>query len=367
MTAYGFIIISVVIIYIQHVIYRRVALRKVTYDRQFDRSVCFEGDEVLMVETIGNEKWFPIPWLRVESLLSSSLLFGADPAANLDISTGQFMQNHKSFFSLMPWRRIRRSHKVTAAKRGVYTLSTVTLTAGDLLGISAQTKQLVFTDRMIVYPIPLLPEDITLPARSWQGELSVQRWVVEDPFRRIGVRPYRPTDSLRLVNWNATARTGELQVHQLDTTADYSVLVVLNVEDHAGVWRDIVDVETIESGIRIAAGIANELIRSGMEVGFGSNGCLEDDKQSLVYVPISGGEPHLYQLYETMALLQIERLMPLHEYLLELVNKLDTATDIIVITTYTDERVYEAAGRLEADGHRVVYQRLWSEREANIS
>jgi len=367
MAAYGLLLIGIVIVYVQHWIFRKLALRRLTYNRQFDRSVCFEGDEVLMVETIGNEKRFPLPWLRVESLLSSSLRFGADPAANLDISAGQFMQNHKSFFSLMPWRRIRRSHRVTAARRGVYTLSTVTLTAGDLFGISAQAKQFTFTDRLIVYPLPLLPDDIALPARGWQGELSVKRWVVEDPFRRIGVRPYRPTDSLRFVNWNATARTGQLQVHQLDTTADYSVLVVLNVEDHAEVWRDIVDQETIEGGIRAAAGIASELIRSGMEVGFGSNGCLGDDRHSLIYVPVSGGEPHLYRLFETMALLQIERLMPLNEYLQELAGRLDAPTDIIVLTTYADDRVHEAAERLEAAGHRIVYELLRAESEANAS
>ncbi|WP_127531560.1 DUF58 domain-containing protein [Paenibacillus kobensis] len=367
MAAYGFILIGIIVIYIQHVIFRKLALRRLTYDRQFDRTVCFEGDEVRMVETIGNEKRFPLPWLRVESLLSSSLRFGADPSANLDISTGQFMQNHKSFFSLMPWRRIRRSHRVTAARRGVYTLSTVTLTAGDLFGISAEAKQFTFTERIIVYPLPVMPDDLELPARSWQGELSVKRWVVEDPFRRIGVRPYRPTDSLRFVNWNATARTGQLQVHQLDTTADYAVLVVLNVEDHADVWRNIVDLETIESGIRTAAGIANELIRSGMEVGFGSNGCLDDERHSTVYVPLSGGEPHLYRIYETLALLQIERLMPIHEYLQQLADKLDTATDIIVLTTYTDDRVLDAAEQLEADGHRVVYQMLHTESEAKVS
>lgn len=364
MSAYWFIIVSALIAYLQHLIFNKMGLRRVTYSRQFDRSVCFEGDEVHLVETIANEKRLPMPWLRVESLMHASLRFGRDHHTNLAISAGQYLQNHRSFFSLMPCRRIRRTHRVTATRRGSYTLSTVTLSAGDLFGIGAAARQDTFTERLIVYPLPLLPDDLDVPARGWQGEMSVRRWVVHDPFRRIGVRPYRSGDSLRLINWQATARTGEMQVHELDTTADYKVLVVLNVEDHADVWRDIADAETIEHGIRIAAGIANHLIRSGMEAGFGCNGCLEDDKQSLVFVPPGGGEAHLYGLLETMALLKIERQLPFADYLLALYDRLEEPTDIVLLSTYEGDRVIDAVERLTVGGHRVSYRQLVPESEA---
>lgn len=344
-----------------------MSLRRVTYSRQFDRRTCYEGDEVALVETIANEKRFPLPWLRVESLLSASLRFGNDHNSNLDISSGQFLQNHRSFFSLMPWRRIRRTHRVTAARRGCYNLSTVTLTAGDLFGLSADSNTMTFSERLIVFPQPVLPDDLALPPRSWQGDMSVKRWVVEDPFRRIGVRPYRSGDSLRQVNWNATARTGDLQVHQLDTTADYSVLIVLNVEDHAEVWKTITDVETIEQGIRIAAGTASHLIRNGMEAGFASNGMLDGDLQSVVYAPPSGGEPHLYGLLEMMSMLLVERQLSFYDYLLLLSERLDRSTDLLLLTTHTDNRVIEAIDRLTVEGHRVVVKLLHPESEANAS
>ncbi|MBD3919152.1 DUF58 domain-containing protein [Paenibacillus sp. PR3] len=367
MTAYWFLIISVFIVIIQNRVFKIMSLHRVRYSRQFDRRTCFEGDEVALVETITNEKRFPLPWLRVESLLSSSLRFGHDHSTNLDISSGQFLQNHRSFFSLMPWRRIRRTHRVTAIRRGCYKLSTVTLSAGDLFGLSADSNTMTFSEQLIVYPQLVLPDDLALPPRSWQGDMSVKRWVVEDPFRRIGVRPYRAGDSLRQVNWSATARTGDLQVHQLDTTADYNVLIVLNVEDHAEVWRTINDVETIEQGIRIAAGTASHLIRNGMEAGFASNGILVDDLQSEVYVPPSGGEPHLYALLETMSMLLVERQLPFHDYLKLLAERLDRPTDLLLLTTYTDDRVIEAIDRLSIEGHRIVVRNLLPESEANAS
>ncbi|PWW00764.1 uncharacterized protein (DUF58 family) [Paenibacillus cellulosilyticus] len=367
MTAYWFLIITGLIVFIQNRIFKAVSLRRVRYSRQFDRRTCFEGDEVALVETIANEKRFPLPWLRVESLLSASLRFGHDHASNLDISAGQFLQNHRSFFSLMPWRRIRRTHHVKASHRGCYELSTVTLSTGDLFGLSAASNTLNFSERLIVYPQPVLPDDLALPPRSWQGDMSVKRWVVEDPFRRIGVRPYRSGDSLRQVNWSATARTGDLQVHQLDTTADYAVLIVLNVEDHAEVWRTINDVDTIEQGIRIAAGTATHLIRNGMEAGFASNGMLKDEMQSFIHVPPTGGEPHLFGILETMSMLLIERQLPFYEYLLMLSERLDQPTDLLLLSTHADDRVVEAIDRLAAEGHRVIVRLLHAEGEANAS
>jgi uncharacterized protein (DUF58 family) len=213
----------------------------------------------------------------------------------------------------------------------------------------------------------VLPDDLALPPRSWQGDMSVKRWVVEDPFRRIGVRPYRSGDSLRQVNWSATARTGELQAHQLDTTADYDVLIVLNVEDHAEVWRTINDVETIEQGIRIAAGAAMHLIRNGMEAGFASNGVLQDDLQSFIHVPPSGGEPHLNGILETMAKLLIERQLPFHDFLLMLSERLEQPTDLLLLSTHTNDQVVEAMDRLAAEGHRIVARLLHPESEANAS
>ena len=60
----------------------------------------------------------------------------------------------------------------------------------------------------------------------------MRRWIVDDPFMLAGVREYQYGDSMRDVNWKATAKTGNLQVNQRDFTADRRLMVYLNVEDH---------------------------------------------------------------------------------------------------------------------------------------
>lgn len=67
---------------------------------------------------------------------------------------------------------------------------------------------------MLIYPVLLNLDELPLPIHSWLGELPVKRWIVEDPFLTAGIREYSSGDSMGLVNWKATARTGVMQVHK---------------------------------------------------------------------------------------------------------------------------------------------------------
>src|SRR5690606_41315699 len=78
--------------------FRRLSLKRISYDRNLSVRACFQGEEIELVEQIENRKWFPVPWLRVESQLPTGLKFHAQ--ANFDVSTGSIYQNHKSIFSL---------------------------------------------------------------------------------------------------------------------------------------------------------------------------------------------------------------------------------------------------------------------------
>ena len=112
-------------------IYQRSAMRGLSYTRYFTKDAVFEGDTVEMVEVISNEKWLPLPWLRLESSIQAGLRFGNQ--ANLDIYSGDIYQNHISLFYLRSYRRIKRHHQVICSRRGLFRLDSATLTTGDPL------------------------------------------------------------------------------------------------------------------------------------------------------------------------------------------------------------------------------------------
>lgn len=212
------VLVGGIVVVIHGVWFGRPALRKLKYSRQFSKLRCYAGDELEMVETISNEKRVSVPWLRLESMMPVSFVFRS--GSGMDISQGEIYQNHKSIFTLKPFTRITRKHPFTCTQRGIYPLNTATMTGGDLFGVWRSTKPIPLQMSMVVYPSLVNAEDLPAIYQVWQGEVEVSRWIVEDPFLILGVRPYGAGDPMNRIHWKASARTGELQVYKQGWTAD---------------------------------------------------------------------------------------------------------------------------------------------------
>lgn len=353
MSAHWLLIVTAVVLLIQGKAYQWFGLRGVSYRRHFDVSACFQGEEVQLVEVIASRNLMPLPWLRLESLMPSGLRFGSQ--SNLDISSGELLQNHRSLFSLMPFTQITRRHRVLCAKRGCYDLRTATMTVGDPFGlfVSYRTLQFDRQTRLLVYPERIPLGDIPLPSHSWQGDISVQRWIVDDPFRIAGVREYRYDDTMNMINWSATARAGALQVHRRDYTADHRIMIVLNFEITETMWGAVTIPERIEKGIAYAAAIAEACLARGIDTGFGCNGPVVDRPKQSVRIPPSGGDAHLTDLYETMATLLIECTERIADFIEHDLLQGTSSTDFIFITSFVSDRMERQLERLRQNGNAV--------------
>ncbi|GIP35732.1 DUF58 domain-containing protein [Paenibacillus sp. J2TS4] len=343
--------VSFIVVLAQSLIYKRLALKNLSVHRSFSKSAVFEGEDVQMVERIANRKLLPVPWLKLESLIHANLQF--QKQFNLNISGGQMFQNHSSLFSLMPYTQITRRHHIRCLKRGAYSVNSATITCGDVLGMQSVFKTLPLQAELLVYPRAVPMDEIPLPYRSWQGELLVRRWMMEDPFMINGVREYRYGDSMKDVNWKATARTGKLQVHNRGYTADHRMMVCVNFEVSEEMWNAVTDPELIEKGIAYAATLTEDGIRQGMEVGFGCNGYTVDDPQHPVRIEPLSGQGQMTLLYETMAKLVIECNCEMSAFLEAEVRSGQQNTVYLLITSYVSGKIQEKIHRLESNGNRV--------------
>lgn len=334
--------------------YRRRALRHVTYERTFSTAAAYEGDSVEMIERIANRKLLPLPWLRLESLLSARLVF--ERQANLDIrGGGDMFQNHISLFSLRPYRLIVRRHRVLCAARGVYRLDSATMTAGDPFGLSAVSVRCPLSLQLLVYPRPMPLRDVPLPSHSWLGELEVKRWIVEDPFLTSGVRDYTAGDSFRSIHWKATARAGALQVHKRPATADHRLWIALNVEISESMWKQVTDPPRIERAIRYAASIAQAALERGIETGFLCNAWCEGAAKRPIRIQPQGGAGQLELLLEAMARLELESVKPFADLLRSELESGMADADYLVLTCHQAGGIMETAEALRRSGNGVEF------------
>lgn len=340
----GLLIISTLIIsYIQAVIYKRWGLKDVTYSRCFSASHVFEGEVVQMIEIIANNKLIPVLWLQLESEIDPHLQF--QKQANLDIKHQQF---HRSFFSLMPFTRVTRKHTVICRKRGLYNLRSAVLSCNDAFNIVQTYKELSLSASIIVYPKILPIEHLDLPCHSWMGDTVVRRWIIDDPFMISGIRDYRYGDSMSRINWKSTAKTGSIKVYNTDYTSNMKVIILLNIQASEDSWNDETDTDLMEKAIAYCASIANYMISKSIETGFCCNCHLSEDDKTPVLIPPSTGLHHMNLLLEAMAVMHLKRSKRFHAFLDSLPDNFVKDTDFLIVSTYVDAQIEKSFERIKA-------------------
>lgn len=342
----------------QSFLLRRFALCRLTYSRFFDRKAGFAGETAELTEVIENKKLLPLPWLRAESRMSSSLRFEGGKQDDRAISADD--AQHLSVFSLAPYQRVTRRHRVMLLRRGRYEIGSVALTAGDLFGLGSSTLQADTGAAISVYPRLLSEAELAeLPSSRWQGDLVVKRWIMPDPFLVSGIREWREGDPERDIHWGATARTGRLQVKSRDYTADPKLLVLLNVQKAELQWGDLMEYEqgAIERGISLAATLCLRALHAGIEAGFAANApaSMEANAKPVVLLPArhAGREEALLEMF---ARLRILRARNFPTFLSDL-GRL-TGLDILILSAYDSALVQEGVRHLRAMGNSVALHLL---------
>ncbi|MDR0270408.1 DUF58 domain-containing protein [Paenibacillus sp.] len=341
------------VMFLQGLILGKYSLRKLDYDRHFSTGTCYAGDWIEMVEVIGNNRRIPIPWLRLEAMLPASL--GFKRSKETWVSEGEIYQNHTSFFSLLARTRITRTHRVQCRSRGIFRMDTATMTGSDLFAIYMPSLKVTLRKRLVVYPSLRSDEELPSSWKTWQGELAVRRWIIEDPFLFTGVRSYAPGDAMNRIHWKASARIGELQVHQHGYSADPKAMILLNIEVTEQMWNVVTKPEVIEEALSYAATCTAALIHQGMAAGFASNAYLSPDTDArLARLAPAYGLPHLEDLLEAMAAVEMKVFRPFHELLrLEAEAEVSETIDYLLVTPHLSKAIREAIHLLEMKGHRV--------------
>ncbi|KAA9002398.1 DUF58 domain-containing protein [Paenibacillus spiritus] len=339
----------------------RRSLSKLGYTRRFSTEACHAGERIEMVETIANLKVLPVPWLRLEALLPASLTFAR--SRETAISKGSIYQNHASLFTLPPKTRITRTYQVECEGWGIYRIESVTMTGSDLFGVYTPARQIPLNQRLVVYPRLLEEEELPLSWRTWQGELAVRRWIVEDPFQWSGIREYAPGDPLNRIHWKASARSGGLQVRRNGHSADPRAMICLNIEESEAMWSVVTEPARLEAALSCAATVAARLIHQGMAAGYAHNACVSEAAgRPEGRVAPGHGLPHLVLLLEAMAGTDLKAREPFYEFLArEAAEEEREPLDYLLVTAHVSNRIADAIRSLEERGHRVtvVGEPLW--------
>lgn len=340
--------IVIIMVYIQLSAYKKNCFKGVSAGLKFKDEGVFEGEKTVIIEAIGNKKWLTLWWLLVEYKVSGHLLF----KDNGDFTVANSDANYrKDLFSLSPYQKVIRSYEIKAAKRGYYTIDNVSLKAGDLFGINKfLTDMPVFTS-LYVYPALISVNEPDTQFERMIGEIITRRRLIDDPFQIRGIRDYMEFDSLKTVNWNATARCGQLKVNEYDYTSSREVMILLNIEKFNAWDGD----GTIEESIRIAASLASECIKGGIPTGLISNGCSCITKEGIT-LDISGSPGYSQVFYQSLACLDTKSITcPFCDTIREIGQSMNKLPLYVLISQYFGRDLEEEIQNARAKGFSIYW------------
>lgn len=282
---------------IQDRVYSSVWNKNLEAEVYFTKKSCVEGERCSLRQIITNRKILPLPLLRLRYEVRSGLDFGTDDS--ISVSDKNYCMD---MYTVMPFRKISRRIDFVCRRRGVYDISGVSLVSNDLLFSRRLVENRSASAHLTVYPREVDTDRIMLPYNRMMGAALSRRFAYEDPFELRNIRDYESYDSMRDINWKASARTGALKVNTHNYTASPSVCILLDF-DLDTQWKDM---PLFEEQIRIAASMSRMLIDQGVPVSLISNGRDIATGEEL-FVGSGCGQSHIYAVKEGLARLDLEQ------------------------------------------------------------
>jgi uncharacterized protein (DUF58 family) len=323
-------------IYIISLVWTRQSAKNISCERNFERRA-FWGEEVPVRLEIRNKGWLPIPWLYVYESLP------------VELSAGSAI---KRVVSLGPRGVTEILYKLSAYKRGYYPVGPFVTKFGDTLGLADMQELDKRPDYITVYPRIIPLASVNLPSRSPVGTLRHHQPIFEDPSRVRGKRDYTASDSLRRVDWKATAVTGRLQVKQFEPSIALQTVIFLNLNNSEYPRHRI---DATELAIVLAASLANWVVEQKQSAGLITNGIdPHADNQVVRPLPPRKGRGQLVHILDILARVQSADTHPLTEMLSRETPNLPWGTTVVVITGHIDEALFDELFQIKRRGQNVA-------------
>ena len=241
---------------LQMVLYSRYWDEKLRISFRFTDGAVNEGEAVGLLERIENRKLLPLPSFGYQYLVKRNYTAshqGWDEAMTL-----------RRKLALPARRAVTNRAQIRGLTRGVYSFDEIILTASDLFRFRRMERSEKCFSLLTVYPAKIPAEKLALPVRLLLGSVTTRRMAQEDPFALKSIRPYEIYDSPKLINWKASAKTGELKVNQFEYTTDEALLFLLDMGCGSEADR--------EEMLRLASSLSLLFLRRGVSVSLLANG-----------------------------------------------------------------------------------------------
>lgn len=334
------ILFSILLYYIQNIIFGRLWNKNLNINLQFTTPEIFEGEKGELVEVIKNCKPIPLPTLHIKFKTSKSLNFVNEKNC---ITTDYYYKS--DVFSIMPNKQLKRKLKFIGSKRGYYIIDKFDVLTSNIFLLDTFVETYHNSTYLYVYPRTIADKEFQIPINNMIGEYINKSSVYKDLFSFKGQREYQSYDSMSSINWKSSAKCNSLIVNQYNNTSSLSAEIILNTEP-TNLNSDILR----EFSIKIAATICKQLCDSGINFKV-TNNSPDIITSELVTTPSSCGLNHYKKILKSLARIDLNSNSIDLTKLLS--KKVDANSLVIIISTNIRDEILNTFKNYKQDNNNV--------------
>ena len=179
------------------------------------------------------------------------------------------------FKTLGSGRKHELKYRLHSTRRGLFRVGPLVMETSGPLGLVRR-----FLVSQAVDFLTVLPRMVSIGEGLAQGQRPIhqvprRRSIFEDPSRFMGMRDYRPGDSMRRIHWRATARSGKIQVKLFEPSVLTGVLLAVDMGLASYPYTRTKPKEIdplLELTVTAAASLGEYVLAGDQQVGLISNG-----------------------------------------------------------------------------------------------
>jgi len=290
------------------------------------------GQSLSVKVRMDNDTFLPLPWVEVDDATPQHLVVTDMP---------------RQATSVPLWGSRLLTFRLTAKRRGHYTVGPIRITLGDAFGLFQGHREFRSKAAVTVYPRVHRLEGLPVPLSQPFGPVRTREKAFEDPSNQAEIREYRPGDNPRHIHWKTSARMGELMLREYELNATTHMMLFPDLCYDAQAATPARDLSTEETAVEITASLAELGMRRKIDVGLICHG------QERFSVGTGRGQRTFHEALEVLARVEAQGKLPIEQVLeLEAAN-LSARSTLVVITPRLTARLADVLIRHRSN-HQVM-------------
>ena len=328
------------------------ALKGIGYKYKFTKQLVEPEEHLELISTITNYSSRFVPFIDLEekfppeaNLLQEGVRLRTDLMRNVSLASSVY---------LMPKSLLERRVLISFSQRGTYAFRGAKLSGGDFLGLSEKIESFLSFKEIVVYPKVANLNQVDQMLGGFLGDVSVRRFMMEDPILTVGSREYTGREPLKQISWKQSARRNQLMVNQYDYTSDPVVSVLLDINVSKNVESEI-RIQLIEQCFSLSRTVFQLLEQKGIAYDFISNASRANSHHSQNYLEKGLGKAHFRKTLEMLGRSSVISTESFFETMNLLCQKNESNQSVIIITPLQDAENQRFAQRVIKRGSTIKF------------